>query len=64
MRGHLTTTFIAQLAFYCSAIAGWQRARKGQSAWIFNYAFAFCLANLGFVLGLFKLMRREKIIAY
>lgn len=63
-QGRLLTMFIAQAAFYCSAIVGWQRARKGKSAWVFNYAFAFCLANLGFVLGLFKLVRREKIIAY
>jgi cellulose synthase/poly-beta-1,6-N-acetylglucosamine synthase-like glycosyltransferase len=64
-RGHYFMLLAAQAVFYVSAFLGWLRARQGEAAWAFtNYAFAFCLANLGFVLGLFKLLRKEKIIAY
>jgi hypothetical protein len=53
-----------QLAFYAAALIGWLRARKGESAWFFAYPFAFCLANVGFLLGMVKAMRGQKIARY
>ncbi len=53
-----------QLAFYMAAIIGWLRARKGAPAWVFAYPFSFCLANVGFLLGMFKVMRGQKITSY
>ena len=53
-----------QLAFYVAAFIGWLRARKGAPAWVFAYPFAFCLANVGFLLGMVKVMRGQKIASY
>ena len=53
-----------QLAFYAAALIGWLRARKGEPAWVFAYPFAFCLANVGFLLGMVKAMRGQKIARY
>ncbi|HEV3041610.1 MAG TPA: glycosyltransferase [Candidatus Angelobacter sp.] len=53
-----------QIAFYAAALIGWLRARKGEPAWVFAYPFAFCLANVGFLLGMVKVMRGQKIASY
>lgn len=53
-----------QIAFYAAALIGWLRARKGEPAWVFAYPFAFCLANIGFLLGMVKVMRGQKIASY
>lgn len=53
-----------QLAFYLSAFAGWELARKQRSASVFGYSFSFCLANVGFLLGMIKAFRNQKIVAY
>lgn len=56
--------WVAQVIFYASALVGWARTRKSQRAWFFAYPFSFCLANVGFLLGLLKAARNEKITAY
>lgn len=53
-----------QLAFYFSALVGWQLMRKQRPAWVFGYSFSFCLANVGFFLGMVKAFRNQKIVAY
>ena len=53
-----------QLAFYVSAIIGWQLAAKKKPAYVFGYSFSFCLANVGFLLGIVKALRNQKIVAY
>lgn len=53
-----------QVGFYVSALVGWQLTRKQRSAWVFAYPFSFCLANVGFMLGMVKALRSEKIVAY
>ncbi len=53
-----------QVAFYVAAFIGWLRARKGAPAWVFAYPFAFCLANVGFLLGMVKVLRGQKIASY
>jgi cellulose synthase/poly-beta-1,6-N-acetylglucosamine synthase-like glycosyltransferase len=53
-----------QLGFYLSALIGWQLTRKQRPAWVFGYCFSFCLANVGFLLGMVKAFRSQKIVAY
>ena len=53
-----------QLTFYLSAFVGWELTRKRCPAGLFGYSFSFCLANVGFLLGLVKALRNEKIVAY
>ncbi len=53
-----------QIGFYLSAFVGWVLTRKQRSAWVFGYPFAFCLANVGFLLGMLKALRNQKIVAY
>lgn len=64
LRGQLRPLWWLQLAFYSSALVGWQLTRKQRPAWFFGYPFSFCLANLGFLLGMVKAFRNEKIVAY
>jgi cellulose synthase/poly-beta-1,6-N-acetylglucosamine synthase-like glycosyltransferase len=53
-----------QAAFYLCALLGWLRTRKQRPAWIFSYPFSFCLANIGFALGMVKVLRGQKITSY
>ncbi|MGA9352060.1 MAG: glycosyltransferase [Terriglobales bacterium] len=53
-----------QAGFYLSALIGWRLARKQRPAWVFSYPFSFCLANVGFLLGIVKALRKQKIVAY
>jgi len=53
-----------QVAFYLSAFIGWELTRKHRPAWVFGYSFSFCLANVGFLLGMVKAFRNQKIVAY
>lgn len=61
--GKFIALLLAQTGFYFAALIGWRRAGE-DCARIFGYPFAFCLANLGFFLGIMKSFRREKILAY
>ena len=63
-QGQWVVLCVLQILFYLGAWIGWLRARKGEPAWVFAYPFAFCLANIGFLLGMVKVMRREKITSY
>jgi cellulose synthase/poly-beta-1,6-N-acetylglucosamine synthase-like glycosyltransferase len=54
----------AQLAFYLSAFIGWRRIRQQRPAGLFGHAFSFCLANAGFLLGMAKVVRNQKIVTY
>ena len=53
-----------QAVFYLSALVGWQMARRQRPAGVFGYSFSFCLANVGFLLGMVKAFRNQKIVAY
>jgi cellulose synthase/poly-beta-1,6-N-acetylglucosamine synthase-like glycosyltransferase len=53
-----------QVGFYLSGLVGWELTRKQRPAWVFGYSFSFCLANLGFLLGMIKAFRNQKIVAY
>ncbi len=56
--------WFAQVLFYACAIVGWLLTHRQKPAGIFAYPFSLCLANLGFFLGLIKVLRRQKITAY
>jgi cellulose synthase/poly-beta-1,6-N-acetylglucosamine synthase-like glycosyltransferase len=60
---HLVGLFILQSAFYMAALVGWCRS-GGECERIFGYPFAFCLANLGFLFGILKSLRGQKVMAY
>jgi len=64
LRGHVVFLWWLQVLFYLSAVIGWRLARKQRSAWVFGYSFSFCLANVGFLLGMVKAFRNQKIVAY
>jgi cellulose synthase/poly-beta-1,6-N-acetylglucosamine synthase-like glycosyltransferase len=64
LRGDWKLLCALQVAFYVAALIGWLRARKGAPAWVFAYPFAFCLANVGFLLGMVKVVRGQKIASY
>jgi cellulose synthase/poly-beta-1,6-N-acetylglucosamine synthase-like glycosyltransferase len=64
LEGHFVALWCLQVAFYLSAFIGWVLTRKQRPAWLFGYAFSFCLANLGFLLGMVKAFRNQKIVAY
>ncbi len=62
--GHGIVLWWLQIAFYLSAFIGWELTRKHRPAGIFGYSFSFCLANVGFLLGIVKAFRNQKIVAY
>jgi len=62
--GQLRSLWWLQLAFYISALVGWQLTRKQRPAGVFGYSFSFCLANVGFLLGMVKAFRNQKIVSY
>ena len=64
VRDEWITLCVLQIAFYVAALIGWLRTRKGAPAWAFGYPFAFCLANIGFFLGMVKVLRGQKIVSY
>ena len=64
LEGRFIALWWMQAAFYLSAFIGWQLTRKQRPAWVFGYSFTFCLANVGFLLGMVKALRNQKIVAY
>jgi cellulose synthase/poly-beta-1,6-N-acetylglucosamine synthase-like glycosyltransferase len=63
-QGQATALWWLQIGFYLSALIGWSLAKKKKPAWLFGYPFSFCLANVGFLLGIVKALRNQKIVAY
>jgi cellulose synthase/poly-beta-1,6-N-acetylglucosamine synthase-like glycosyltransferase len=64
LQGRALLPWILQIAFYLSAYVGWRHTRKKRPAGVFGYPFSFCLANVGFFLGMVKVMRGQRIVAY
>jgi cellulose synthase/poly-beta-1,6-N-acetylglucosamine synthase-like glycosyltransferase len=64
LRGRHLVLWCLQALFYSGAAVGWLAIRKKLRAGVFAYPFTFCLANLGFLLGLLKVLRNEKISSY
>jgi cellulose synthase/poly-beta-1,6-N-acetylglucosamine synthase-like glycosyltransferase len=61
---HFLLIWILQMIFYMAALMGWIRTRRSREAGFFAYPFSFCLANLGFFLGLVMAARNERITTY
>jgi cellulose synthase/poly-beta-1,6-N-acetylglucosamine synthase-like glycosyltransferase len=53
-----------QVLFYCCAFVGWRRICQQRPAGLFGHAFSFCLANVGFLLGMVKAVRNQAIVTY
>ena len=64
IRGHAVLLLFLQLAFYAAAAIGWWRIELKRPASVFSGPFAFCLANLGFFLGVMKCLGNERITTY
>jgi cellulose synthase/poly-beta-1,6-N-acetylglucosamine synthase-like glycosyltransferase len=64
LEGRAVLLWWVQVGFYLSAFVGWELTRKQRPAWVFGYPFSFCLANVGFLLGMVKVFRNQKIVAY
>jgi cellulose synthase/poly-beta-1,6-N-acetylglucosamine synthase-like glycosyltransferase len=64
LHGQFVFLWWLQAVFYLSALVGWELARKQRPAWVFGYSFSFCLANVGFLLGMVKAFRHQKIVTY
>lgn len=64
VEGRFMTAWLLQIGFYLCACVGWLLSRKQRPAWFFGYAFSFCLANVGFFLGMVKALRSQRIVAY
>ncbi len=64
LRGELVPLLALQTCFYLAAVVGWRRSGSRSCEPIFAYPFAFCLANLGFLLGVVKCARQQRIVAY
>lgn len=64
LRGEFVIFWLVQVIFYFAAVVGWIRLRKRERAGIFAHPFSFCLANLGFLLGMIQAFRSRRIVAY
>jgi len=64
LQGRLVVLLILQTCFYAAALVGWRRSRQRTCERIFGYPFAFCLANVGFLLGTLKCLRGQRVVAY
>lgn len=64
LRGRAILPWMLQLGFYFAALVGWMRTRSARPAGIFGYPFSFCLANVGFFLGMVKVLQSQRIVAY
>lgn len=62
--GHLRVCWLLQILFYLTAVLGWLITRSGREMSFFSAPFAFCLANLGFLLGILKALRSQRIVVY
>lgn len=56
--------WILQIVFYASAVIGWFLTRKKKRAGLFGYPFSFCLANVGFIFGILKALRNQRVVTY
>jgi cellulose synthase/poly-beta-1,6-N-acetylglucosamine synthase-like glycosyltransferase len=57
-------SFAAQLAFYGSALVGYLLELRDVRVRLFSAPFSFCLANLGFLIGIWKAVRQQRIAVY
>jgi cellulose synthase/poly-beta-1,6-N-acetylglucosamine synthase-like glycosyltransferase len=64
LHGRHVLLWMPQAGFYGAAWIGWLRTRSGRQTRVFALPFAFCLANLGFLLGMLRVFRGQKVVSY
>lgn len=64
LHGRYVLLWLLQIAFYGAGFVGWLRTRSGEHTRVFALPFAFCLANVGFFLGVIKAFRNQRIVTY
>jgi len=64
LRHEAVALWICQFVFYGCAFVGWRRISEQRPAGLFGHAFSFCLANVGFLLGIVKVVRNQTIVTY
>ena len=64
LHGRYVFLWIIQIVFYGAALIGGLRTHNGQQSRVFALPFAFCLANLGFFIGMVKAFRNQRIVTY
>lgn len=64
LRHEAVALWICQFAFYGCAFVGWRRICQQRPAGFFGHPFSFCLANVGFLLGIVKVVRHQTIVTY
>ena len=63
--GQLIVPWLLQMMFYMAALGGWVFSKSNhRPASILSAPFAFCLANVGFLRGLLRCLRQERITVY
>lgn len=63
-QGRYMPLFALHSCFYLAAFIGWRRSHGRECERIFAYPFAFCLANVGFLLGTLRCLRGATIVTY
>lgn len=57
-------TLLTQSAFYVRAMVGYVLESQRVRIRLFSAPFSFCLANLGFLVGMWKALTRQEIVRY
>lgn len=56
--------FLVQALFYTFSVLGWVTERRGLSMPIFRMPLSFCLWNIGFAIGLIRVLRGQTVTTY
>lgn len=64
LQAHAVVPWILQFLFYLAALMGWLLTRAGKTPSFFAAPYAFCVANVGFLMGVWKYLRNERIVVY
>jgi cellulose synthase/poly-beta-1,6-N-acetylglucosamine synthase-like glycosyltransferase len=64
LHGRFVLLWLLQAGFYGSAWVGWLLTRSGRRTRVLALPFAFCLANVGFLLGVLRALRGQTVVGY
>lgn len=56
--------FIAQILFYACALGGWVAGTRGSATVILRFPLSFCVWNVGFAVGVVRMVRGKRVTAY
>ena len=63
LHGRYVWLWLLQAGFYAAATAGWLQIRARRQTRALALPFVFCLANVGFLLGMIRALRGERVVA-